>query len=176
MNRHDILELVDSPKIIGGRPEYYPFPREINQAFFIQRNHNQNAVVYSFNINPDGLINLDIPLNIYWLKYSSESTSKEPVIEKLNHIQRSLAYGYEHSIISSDLIKFKFVCHDMPFFISKNEGDYTVSGCFNEINYKINNIYVHADDFGAFPVVLFANFHVASITTGIQSIETISFG
>jgi hypothetical protein len=176
MNSHNILELIDASKIIAGRPDCYPAPSEVNQAFFIQRNHNQNAVVYIFNFNSDGLINLEVPLSVYWIKYTNSFPNEEPIVEKLNPIQRSLAYGYEHKVISSNLIKFNFVCHKMPFFIIKDNNNYKVITSFEDKNHVLNSIYVHADEFGAFPLVLFANFFVTSVDDGQQSIKTISFG
>lgn len=176
MTNNNLFETVDSKQVLRYRPDTYPKPNEKNQAFFIQRNHNQNAVVYIYNINNDGLLNLNNPLSIYWMRYSDSKSSLIPTIEKLNHIQKSLAYGYEHSVISSNLIKFNFVCHNMVFYIVKDNNQYKVITSFEGENYQINHIYVYAEELGAFPIVLSADFQCTSMVTKLQSIKTVSFG
>ncbi|HMP28985.1 MAG TPA: DUF4833 domain-containing protein [Saprospiraceae bacterium] len=138
-----------------GRPLDYPTPHENNQLFFIQRNQSYNAVVYNVNLNLDGLINLSNPMNIYWLKFD-DNEEKSP----LNKIQREIAYGYKHEVISNELIKFSFVSYKKDFFITKIDDNYKVVTKFNDKNYILESFYVHADQFGAFPIINYVEAHL----------------
>lgn len=154
---------------LEGRPSGYPLPNEENQLFFIQRNHNTNTVVYTLNYNCDGLLNLLEPMSIYWIKYNDSSQ-----IEMLNLIQNALAYGYKSEVINNDLIQFKFVCHKRTFYIAKIDGKYKVISVFDNKNYIVKNIYVYAEDFGAFPVVNFVDVYCIN-SDGIEEKKRIEF-
>jgi hypothetical protein len=67
----------------------YPVPPvNENSLFYLQRTKNTNAIVYEVNKLPDGKINSNDPLKIYWIRYSSDSTTAD-----LTAIQRRYAYG-----------------------------------------------------------------------------------
>ena len=67
----------------------YPVPpQNDNSLFYIQRSKNKNAIVYDANVKPDGSLDKDSPVNIYWIRYSSDST-----MEPLTFIQQKFAYG-----------------------------------------------------------------------------------
>ena len=67
----------------------YPVPPvNENSLFYIQRSKNTNAIVYEVNRNMYGEINEENPVKIYWISYSTDSTTDE-----LTLIQRKYAYG-----------------------------------------------------------------------------------
>ncbi len=70
-------------------PKIYPVPPvNENSLFYIQRSKNTNAIVYEINRTPEGKIKAEEPIKIYWIRYSSDSTT-----EDLTLIQRKYAYG-----------------------------------------------------------------------------------
>ena len=138
-----------------GRPDNYPKPEENNQLFFIQRNQSHNAVVYNVNLTLDGYINLSNPIEIYWIKFD-DNKIKTP----LNTIQRAIAYGYKFEVITNELIKFNFVSHKKDFFLTKIKDKYCVITKFEGENHILESFYVHADQFGAFPVINYVEAHV----------------
>jgi hypothetical protein len=151
---------------LQGRPSDYPFIDDYpNLLFYIQRNQNFNSVVYETNILAGGLLNLNQPINIHWLKYE-----KNGIIEQhqLNYLQKKLAYGYQHKVISNDLIEFRFVSYDqMKFFLGKNSlGRFRVYTKMNDANIEITSMFIYAEDFGVFPQVKFAEFFGTNVTTG----------
>ncbi len=86
-----ILNLLFSPNGVSdpGTPRVYPVPPiNENSLFYIQRTKNTNAIVYEVNRKTDGKINQEDPVKIYWIRYSSDSTTEE-----LTPIQRKYAYG-----------------------------------------------------------------------------------
>lgn len=81
-----ISHLVASDIIVS---KIYPVPPvNENSLFYIQRSKNTNAIVYEVNHLVDGKINSEEPIKIYWIRYSSDSTTEE-----LTLIQRKYAYG-----------------------------------------------------------------------------------
>jgi hypothetical protein len=72
-------------------PKVFPVPpTNENSLFYIQRTKNTNAIIYEVNRLPDGKINTDAPVKVYWLRYATDSTT-----EGLTYIQRKYAYGIE---------------------------------------------------------------------------------
>jgi hypothetical protein len=142
----------------SGKPEHYPaIDGSDTLLFYIQRNQNLNAVIYDVNYDHSGLINLNEPIKIHWLKYEID---QQVVQQELNFMQKKLAYGYHHEVISSELMVFRFVSYDnMKFYIAKNKaGRYRVFFFWQGQNIELVSIYIHAEDMGVFPQVKFAEF------------------
>jgi hypothetical protein len=139
-----------------GLPQNYPVPVGENVAFYIQRNMDENAIVYELNLNTNQQLNLDEPLVMHWVRFCDGNQ----IISDLNQIQIRLAYGYKSQFINNDLIQFQFVCHPKKFYIRRNsKGVFEVVTFFAEEKYHIlKNIFVYAEEFGAFPDVKFVEF------------------
>jgi len=134
-----------------GLPEHYPVPKEIDGLlFYIQRNLNNNTVVYALNKNHDNLINEDYPMDVFWLKYTSKGE-----IQALNYIQSKLVFGYRANKIDNKTFEFHMVSYDkLRFFIVEDEkGHHKTITKINGKDAYLSNIYVYADEFGLFPDV-----------------------
>ncbi|MBK7636319.1 MAG: DUF4833 domain-containing protein [Saprospiraceae bacterium] len=141
-----------------GRPANYPYmDAHPDLLFYIQRNQNINTVIYELNMLQGGLLNLQEPIKISWVFFEENSQVK---VDELNLIQKKLAYGYHHKVISNDLIEFRFVSYsDMTFFLAKNNcGVFRVVSKFKGEFVEIDHIYVYSEDFGVFPQVKFVEF------------------
>lgn len=98
-----ILTAFSSPKPVN--TAVYPVPpAKENSLFYIQRTKNTNAIVYETNYLPNGHINTNEPVKIYWIRYSSDSTTAD-----LTSIQRTYAYGVNVNPLRAD--KNSFVIH-----------------------------------------------------------------
>lgn len=134
-----------------GRPRDYPVPQVENLLFYIQRNYNSDAIVYQLNLNLDGLININEPIKVFWIRYSEGNKIKE-----LNYLQKKLAYGYTSAQISQNLFEFELVSYSKRFFLAKQEDNsYKVFTSINSEQAILNNVYIHADEDGVFPDVKF---------------------
>ena len=81
---------------IEGLPQHYPTLNHNDDfVFYIQRNINQNTVIYSINYNAFGDINLNSPLRMYWKKFEEDGQTQE-----LNALQEYIAYGYKSQMIN----------------------------------------------------------------------------
>lgn len=142
-----------------GRPSDYPMIETYPELlFYIQRNQNINTVIYELNLLPGDILDLNNPINVSWV-YFSESGEKS--IQELNYIQKKLAYGYHHKIISNDLIEFKFVSYDqMTFYLAKDaKNRFRVRSRFEGENVDVDMLYIYAEDLGVFPQVKFVEFY-----------------
>jgi len=131
-----------------GLPENYPVPRNINNLlFFIQRNLNKNTIVYTLNYNPDGFLNESFPMNVFWIKYTEGGIKTD-----LNCLQTK-AFGYTSKKIDNHTFEFTMDSHKkLKFFIAKNEqNEYKIISKVNNIDARLTNIYVFANEFGLFP-------------------------
>lgn len=75
--------------------EKLPVPNEKKQLFYLQRDPDENTVVYQLNLT-DNKINVSKPVNVYWIRYAQGGERRE-----LNFIQRTMAYGVSHERLDS---------------------------------------------------------------------------
>ena len=116
-------------------PKIYPVPpQNENSLFYLQRTKNTNAIVYEVNRKADGKINGDDPIKIYWIRYSSDSTTAD-----LTAIQRKYAYGMSfrpyNGAKNSYVLQFAaYKKRNMFLLPSNNEKHY---GIYTNINGKL---------------------------------------
>ncbi len=139
-----------------GLPETYPVPRIDGLLFYIQRNLNQNTVVYVINQSKDGFLNEERPMDVYWVNYTEGG-----IVKSLNQIQNKLAFGYKSEKINNTSCRFQMVSYEhQEFYIGKNcDNKYQVHTKLNDRMSVISNIYVYAEDFGVFPQVKYIEFY-----------------
>ena len=63
--------------------------KQNQRLFVIERNMNKNTVCYDANILQAGTLNLENPIDAYWIDYATDGKRSE-----LNYIQRRMAYGF----------------------------------------------------------------------------------
>lgn len=133
-----------------GLPSTYPVPHEVvDLMFYIQRNQNRNTVIYQLNRNLDGSINQHRPLNVFWKDYEKDGSTK-----KINLIQKKLAYGYESKMINDHTFQIQIVSYpSYKIYITRIGSDYKAVSKFEGVWTTLNNIYVYAEESGAFPIV-----------------------
>lgn len=155
-----------------GLPKDYPKPpQDPDLLFYIQRNQNQDTIVYKLNRNLDGLVNKDLPMHAYWIKYSEGGITKE-----LNLIQSELAFGYSSEQISPDLYSFTFLAYKtLKFYIVRNkQGSFEVICDLKNNRMTLKHIYVYAMEFGVFPDVKFIEFYGNDPKTGTFAYDKIT--
>ena len=159
--------------IIGeqGLPEHYPTPAYSKDLlFYIQRNLNLNTVAYEINFLPNGRINQEYPMHVYWIKYSEHGQTQE-----LNYIQNKLAYGYTSRSINDETFEFRMVSQqDIVFYLAKVKQQYKVITKINNQDCALNNIFVFADDVGLFPDVRYIEFYGSELRSGFPSYQKLS--
>ncbi len=75
-------------------------PEKLTQRLFvIERNMNKNAVCYDANVLKNGSLNLEDPIDAYWMDYATDGKRSE-----LNYIQRRMAFGFSFEKTNSSSI------------------------------------------------------------------------
>lgn len=154
-----------------GLPEHYPTPQVKNLLFYIQRNLNINTVAYSLDLQPDGTLNQESPIDIYWVNYEEEVKRKA-----LNNIQK-LAFGCKFCKINHETFKFNIVSYPLQeFFLTKNDqGTFKVFSTLQNEMSVVSNIYVYAEEFGVFPQIKFIEFFGNRVSDDFPTYQKIEF-
>ncbi len=171
--KSELLKKIQHQPGERGLPGHYPVPPHSPELlFYMQRNLNENTIVYEVNRNNTGFVNLELPMVAHWIQYSWGGK-----IKGLNYIQNKLAFGYTSDPISNELIQFNFVSYkDRNFYIVKAEksDNYFVSCVINDRKCKLRNIYVYAHELGVFPDVKFIELYGEELKTGTSVFEKIT--
>ena len=150
--KHELKKKIFVDPGSQGRPSWYPVPPEDKDLlFFIQRNQNQDAIVYRLNRTPEGLINEHLPMDAYWIRFTEGGIRKE-----LNDLQNRLLYGYDIDKISPELYRFQFVSYkDLTFYLTRidESQDFRVVYQHDGRTIILKHIYGYAVEFGVFPDV-----------------------
>jgi len=130
---------------LAGEQDYssYPIPpKNQNTLFYIQRSKNTNAIVYEANVKGDGTIDADDPVNIFWIRYTSDS-SHAP----LTYIQNKYAYGLKtepYAKDSSNEYILKFVSYGKRWIYLKRtmEGRYAALMFINGSLAELSRVFI----------------------------------
>lgn len=155
---------------LKGLPEHYPVPDIDDMLFFIQRNQNTNTVIYKINRNCNNCINTSDPIDIYWKQYNNNREDSP-----INYIQKKLAYGIEFEMINEDALQLNIISYpQFKIFVTKNDnGCYKAVGKINSVWSELSNVYVFADESGAFPVVKYLEIYGTQIDDRLPCYEKI---
>jgi len=93
-----------------------------NLLFKLQRSRDADEIVYTLNINNEGSIDQDNPIDVNWVRLSTDG-KKEPI----TWIQNELSFGLNYITVDHYKASFQFACCDqMTFFLKKDSDSYTV--------------------------------------------------
>ncbi len=156
----------------NGRPATYPTPPKTpNRLFFIQRNLNENTIVYDAKLNGDGSFHSD-PIDVYWLRYASTGERKE-----LTWLQRTFAYGYSAKKDKKDGTYWITLTawdgrkiHLHKDRNGKPIATLTIAGKYARLDY----IWVFADNSHTWPKVFHVDLHGTDMLTGKPVFERIT--
>jgi hypothetical protein len=160
-----------SVSLPNGRPaSYITPPRTEKSLFFIQRNLNQNTIVYDVVMMPNGQFAAD-PVREYWLRYGSNGEKKE-----LTWLQKNFAYG--HSFKKDKKGNGYFITltayNARAIHLTRNHmGKPIATLQIDGKNAQLNYIWVYADNSGKWPKVLHVDLHGKDLTTGQVVFERI---
>ncbi|MFC3197280.1 DUF4833 domain-containing protein [Parapedobacter deserti] len=119
-----------------------PVPNENKQLFYLQRDPDENTVVYQLNM-ADSVPDPEEPVNVYWIRYAEGGTRKE-----LNFVQRTMAYGVSHKVLPNGDIELRLAAYkSLPLrlsFCEKNK-KYVVYASINGRDAILDRIFVRID-------------------------------
>ena len=132
----------------------YPVPPKTEVLlFYIQRNHNENTIMYDAKYLADGNLDPKKPIDSYWMRYQEDSTRKE-----LKWLDKK-AYGIHWKSIDGNPKEFdvELVADESRKFTLKQLGPnksvlYTT---INDLPAEIEHLWIQADNSGMWPTVLY---------------------
>ena|SRR5690606_1500329 len=119
-----------------------PVPNENKQLFYLQRDPDENTVIYQLNVT-DGAIDPDEPVHVYWIRYSEGGIRKD-----LNFIQRTMAYGVSHKALGNGSYELRLAAHkSRPLRLAycNKSKKYVVYATINEREAILDRIFVRID-------------------------------
>ncbi|WP_298741771.1 DUF4833 domain-containing protein [uncultured Chitinophaga sp.] len=156
----------------AGGPERpnFPVPSGIpNMLFYLQRTPNANTIIYDLNVDKDGKLNADDPVNVYWIRYTEGGTKKG-----LNFIQRKFAYGIKVKKLAEDKYEIKSVAYDKhPMYLMKSDkGKYQIFTKINDTMAALSSIWIQIEG-GTFwvPNVVYIEMKGIDPATGAETLE-----
>lgn len=113
-----------------------------NSLFKIGRSKDANEIFYEVRTTPDGTLNLDEPIKIYWIKYAENSA-----VEPLTKVQQLFAYGLKFLEVTPEKADFQFVSYaKRTLSLLKNDtGKYVVSTEVDGKNVDLERVFIQID-------------------------------
>ena len=116
-----------------------PVPHEHNQLFYLQRDPDENTVIYRLNTINDEIDPND-PVNVYWIRYAEGGEKKS-----LNFIQRTMAYGVSTKQLKNNDFELRLAAYQgLPLRLTylKTEKKYVVLAKINGKEAVLDRIFV----------------------------------
>ncbi|MDF1864229.1 MAG: DUF4833 domain-containing protein [Saprospiraceae bacterium] len=127
-------------------PDYFPkLEKRKKSLFFLQRNMNENTIVYDLNCLEDGTVNPKNPIDVYWMRYPGD---KAPYRREITWIEKKFAYGYNSKQSKDgDGFEVELVSDDKrKIYLKRNtNGRYEPYMNINGKSCRLTNLYVYAD-------------------------------
>lgn len=121
----------------------FPVPKGIeNQLFYLQRDPDENTVIYQLNLK-NGILDNKDPISIFWIRYAEDGE-----VKSLSLLQKNLAYGIKSRQIEKEVYELKLVSYPkMPLYLIKNSTDnqYYVYAKLKEKQIVLNKVFVRID-------------------------------
>lgn len=146
-------------------------PDEPNQLFYLQRDPDDNTVIYQLNI-VDGVVDADKPVNVYWIRYAEGGVRKD-----LNFLQRTMAYGISSNPLSNGDFELRLAAykgHPLRLGYCQTDKTYNVYTTINNREAVLERIFVRIDGGSALsPNILYFELTGRDVTTGARVSERI---
>jgi hypothetical protein len=151
----------------------YPVPAHTKSLlFYLQRNKNYNTVMYEANILPNGKLDPQNPVSVYWIRYTEGGVRME-----LNWIQRWLAFGVDAEPAKDGsgnfIVTFVALKHRKVTLKIDNEGNPVALLPLNGKMSRITRIYAQAQETNWLPTVKFVQMMGEDVKTKEQVVEYI---
>lgn len=149
----------------------FPVPTNIpHMLFYMQRTPNINTIVYDLNMKPDGTLDDDEPVNIYWIRYADGGEKKG-----LSYIQRKFAYGLKVKPLGAGKYELHSVAYaKRSLYLMKPNGgtDYHIYTKIGQTMAMLNRIYLQIEG-GTFwfPNVVYVELKGTDPATGKEVVE-----
>lgn len=147
-------------------------PVSDNLLFYVQRSSNPNTIVYTANIAPDGRLDSDNPVDVYWLRYNTDGARKD-----LTLIERSMAFGVSARPVPDAPGEFIVSVNGMPErearVYVRQDGQAMAEMALNGTNARLISAWVALDGTGFIPPILYVDIIGEGVVSGRRIVERI---
>jgi len=147
-----LLIILVLPLSVFAQPKYPVPPKTDKMLFYIQRNHNENTIIYDALFTKNGDLNPEKPIDVYWIRYQEDSSRKD-----LKWVEKKYAYGvnweeiegkkneYDVELVADEERPFtlKLIAPNKAALFTKIDGH----------NAILEHLYIQADNSGFWPEV-----------------------
>ena len=171
-----IIQVWLGSHFLAGIPAYPGIPAENGLTekeylFKIERSRDANVVYYQIKINPTHKLNIEEPLDIFWIKHADKNQR-----ETLTRLQRRFSYGIKYISKSPEKVIFQFRATDARDFILQQKGKNLQYKVYTEVDGKVmqfEKMYIHfGNDSFLNPAIDKIDLHVSDPDTGIKKVDT----
>lgn len=147
-------------------------PSIVNSHLFkIARSKDANEIFYDINVTQSGKLNIENPVQVYWIKYADKGQK-----ESLTWIQDNYAYGLKFLKATENEAKFQFVSYDKRTFLVQKDQDgvFKVFTLSEKKLVAVNRIFIQIDG-GTFwfPKISKVELHATDAATEEEKVEII---
>lgn len=147
------------------------FSQESPLLFYIERSVDGNQIFYRLNLDETGVIDLEDPIEIYWIKHTEGGRKTG-----LTWVQKNFSYGLKFLEVGEQAANFQFVSYSRrSFMIAKDpKGNYAAFTRLDEEMANIKKIYVQIDG-GSFwfPEISRVELHTCRLPDNSVLVETV---
>lgn len=142
----------------------YPIPTDDHMLFYIQKSFNQNTIVYALNIDKDGKINANNPINVFWRRYQEDGRIRE-----LTQLEKTFGFGVKAKPVKTKPNTYIFsivALKEKQFIVTQTEqGKPYVITSINNKNALIERVYIKAEHTKLLPKVFYLEVFGTDIKT-----------
>jgi hypothetical protein len=117
-----------------------------NDLFFLQRTKNTNTIMYELNMNEDGTLNEDEPVNVYWRHYELGPNVKN----EMGYFPKTHAYGVVSEKLQDKVdeysIQLKAFKKKALKLAKDKTGKFVAKMAINGKEALLNRIYVNSEE------------------------------
>ncbi|HLK29083.1 MAG TPA: DUF4833 domain-containing protein [Puia sp.] len=165
-------EVVKAKAVINEPVDTFPIPNGIkNQLFYLQKTPNTNTIICELNLSPDGNLDEENPVHVFWIRYKEFGQKAE-----LNFIQKTFAYGIKSRPLGDGKYEIHFVSYKKkPFYLIRSTADNQYHA-YTSIDQKVailKRIYIKINPGGTFwsPNVEYIELKGTDAVTGKEVME-----
>ena len=166
---HTSFDDIDTPSRKLKPKVNFPVPN-VSKLFYVQRDPNNNTIIYDLNVDNNGQLDEDAPIHPYWIKYNERGQKEE-----LNLIQRKFAYGLVTKPLGNNKFDVRFVSYKkypLTLMRSASDNKYHVYATIAKKQVVLNRIFLKIEG-GSFwiPNVVYAEIKGVDPETGKEVVE-----
>ena len=158
----------DDPITIRARYGFPTPPETETSLFYLQRSQNANTIQYDIKLEKDGTINLDDPIDVYWLRYNGKGERRA-----LKWIERNMAYGIRHKQLNKGVFEIEMIAYDdRPILVYQNSnGEIDTKMKINGKTVRFRSIFIDMVENGWFPTIKSIELFGQDLQTGEEVYE-----